>query len=70
MEFLPGGDCYSLLKNVVRFDESMAKMYIAETILALEYLHDHGIVHRDLKVKRLFLCSGVAKILTGAANDF
>jgi serine/threonine protein kinase len=50
MEFLPGGDCYSLLKNIGRFDESMARMYIAETVLALEYLHDHGIVHRDLKV--------------------
>jgi len=51
MEFLPGGDCYSLLKNQGRFDEPMAKMYIAETVLALEHLHDDGVVHRDLKVQ-------------------
>jgi len=55
MEFLPGGDCFSLLKNVGRFDESMAKMYIAETLLALEYLHDHGIVHRDLKPDNMLI---------------
>ncbi|ELR19976.1 protein kinase domain containing protein [Acanthamoeba castellanii str. Neff] len=55
MEFLPGGDCYSLLKNIGRFDESMARMYIAETVLALEYLHDHGIVHRDLKPDNMLI---------------
>jgi len=27
----------------------MAKIYIAETAIALEYLHKNSIVHRDLK---------------------
>lgn len=25
------------------------RMYFAETVLALEYLHSYGVVHRDLK---------------------
>ena len=32
-----------------------AKFYIGEMILALEFLHSHGIVHRDLKVGAFWL---------------
>jgi serine/threonine protein kinase len=55
MEYLNGGDLYSLLKNLILFDESMTRMYIAEVILALEYLHSQGIVHRDLKPDNLLI---------------
>ncbi|KAI8346972.1 kinase-like domain-containing protein [Mortierella sp. GBAus27b] len=49
MEYVIGGDLSSLLAVFGTFDEDMAKMYIAECILALEYLHSNGITHRDLK---------------------
>ncbi|KAF9938027.1 hypothetical protein BGZ65_000575, partial [Modicella reniformis] len=49
MEYVIGGDLSSLLSVFGSFDEDMAKMYIAECILALEYLHSNGITHRDLK---------------------
>lgn len=39
MEYVPGGDCYSLLKSVGALEEDAARTYIAETILALEYCH-------------------------------
>ncbi len=54
MEYIPGGDCFSLLKNMGTLEEEMAKQYIAEVVLALEYLHKCGIIHRDLKVCLLF----------------
>ena len=46
MEYMIGGDLKSLLTMCGYFDEHMAVMYIAEVILALEYLHSHGIIHR------------------------
>ncbi|KAI8601934.1 kinase-like domain-containing protein [Dissophora ornata] len=49
MEYVIGGDLSSLLAVFGSFDEDMAKMYIAECVLALEYLHSNGITHRDLK---------------------
>tara|TARA_R110002050_G_scaffold107580_2_gene218096 strand:- start:394 stop:624 length:231 start_codon:yes stop_codon:yes gene_type:complete len=39
MEFIQGGDCASLLENVGYLEEDLARHYIAETVLALEYLH-------------------------------
>jgi len=49
MEYLYGGDCSSLLESIGCFTEEMARVYIAETVMALEYLHSLGIVHRDVK---------------------
>jgi microtubule-associated serine/threonine kinase len=49
MEYVEGGDCANLLKNMGPLPPDMARCYFAETVLALEYLHSYGIVHRDLK---------------------
>ena len=49
MEYVEGGDCATLLKNIGPLPLDLARMYFAETVLALEYLHNYGIVHRDLK---------------------
>ncbi|XP_008234378.2 PREDICTED: probable serine/threonine protein kinase IRE [Prunus mume] len=55
MEYLNGGDLYSLLRNLGCLDEDMAKVYIAEVVLALEYLHSLNVVHRDLKPDNLLI---------------
>jgi serine/threonine protein kinase len=46
---LIGGDLKSFLSYCGYFDERMAVFYAAEVALALDYLHAHGIVHRDVK---------------------
>ena len=55
MEYVEGGDCANLLKNMGPFPPDMAKFYFAETVLAVEYLHSFGIVHRDLKPDNLLI---------------
>ncbi|KAI4326286.1 hypothetical protein MLD38_031615 [Melastoma candidum] len=55
MEYLNGGDLYSLLRNMGCLDEDVARVYIAEVVLALEYLHSLRVVHRDLKPDNLLI---------------
>jgi len=55
MEYVEGGDCANLLKNMGPFPADMARFYFAETVLAVEYLHSFGIVHRDLKPDNLLI---------------
>ncbi|XP_069794861.1 microtubule-associated serine/threonine-protein kinase 2 isoform X2 [Narcine bancroftii] len=57
IEYVEGGDCATLLKNIGALPVEMARMYFAETVLALEYLHNYGIVHRDLKPDNLLITS-------------
>ncbi|XP_069624229.1 microtubule-associated serine/threonine-protein kinase 3-like [Ranitomeya imitator] len=57
MEYVPGGDCDNLLKDRGPLPVTLARMYIAETIFAVEYLHSYGVVHRDLKPENLLITS-------------
>ncbi|KAL0696991.1 hypothetical protein Bca4012_064171 [Brassica carinata] len=55
MEYVNGGDFFSLLKGIGCLEEPVARVYIAEVVLALEYLHSEGVVHRDLKPDNLLM---------------
>ncbi|TIB73070.1 hypothetical protein E3Q06_01294 [Wallemia mellicola] len=48
MEYLNGGDCASLIKQLGGLSEEWAKRYMAEVVLCLEHLHGQNIVHRLL----------------------
>ncbi|KAJ0687365.1 putative protein kinase AGC-RSK-2 family [Helianthus annuus] len=57
MEYCPGGDLHVLRqKQPARyFHEQAARFYVAEVLLALEYLHMLGIVYRDLKPENILV---------------
>ncbi|KAJ5982825.1 Serine/threonine-protein kinase SCH9 [Penicillium sp. IBT 35674x] len=54
-DYMSGGELFWHLQHEGRFQEARAKFYIAELILALQHLHDHGIVYRDLKPENILL---------------
>ncbi|ODV60668.1 cAMP-dependent protein kinase [Ascoidea rubescens DSM 1968] len=55
MDFIEGGELFSLLRRSQRFPNPVAKFYAAEVILALEYLHSFNIIYRDLKPENILL---------------
>lgn len=55
MDFVEGGELFSLLRKSGRFPNPVAKFYAAEVTLALEYLHARNIIYRDLKPENLLL---------------
>jgi serine/threonine protein kinase len=49
LDFVQGGDLFSLLSRASVLDENIAKFYLAEIALAIHSVHEVGFVHRDIK---------------------
>uniref|UniRef100_A0A126WWQ5 non-specific serine/threonine protein kinase n=1 Tax=Gaga arizonica TaxID=414605 RepID=A0A126WWQ5_9MONI len=56
-DFCPGGELFLLLDRqpLKVFSEETARFYLAEIVIALEYLHCQGIIYRDLKPENVLL---------------
>ncbi|KAG6510150.1 hypothetical protein ZIOFF_024207 [Zingiber officinale] len=65
MPFMAEGSCLHLMKIAYPdgFEEPVICSILKETLKALEYLHQHGHIHRDVKAGNILLDkSGVVKL--------
>ncbi|CAI5966590.1 unnamed protein product, partial [Closterium sp. NIES-65] len=65
-EFCAGGELYGILEKQKgkRLPEAAARFFVAEVLLALEYLHCHGVVYRDLKPENVLVQESGHAMLT------
>lgn len=59
MEFVNGGELFYHLHRVKDgpFSEERARFYAAQIVLALEHMHNEGVVYRDLKPENILIDS-------------
>merc|ERR1712232_1223465 len=78
MDYVNGGELFFHLQKDKTFTEERARFYCAEIVLGLEYLHNCGVLYRDLKPENLLLTSdghicmtdfGISKEGLKAADD-
>lgn len=57
MPYISGGDLYNYLQKQAhhRLSEKDTKFFIAQVVLAIQYLHDHNILYRDLKPENILI---------------
>ena len=55
MEYLPGGDCFTLLQSYGFLEVNLVRWFSAEALLGLQYLHGCSIIHRDVKPSNMLI---------------
>ena len=54
-DFKPGGDLRTLFEYHSPLDESSAKKYLADILLAIESIHSLGFIHRYLSPENIWI---------------
>ena len=55
LDYIQGGELFSRLREEEKFSEKRTKLYAAQLVLAIQYLHSINVVHRDLKPENILL---------------
>jgi len=57
MEFLNGGDLFDQLSKVGGFSEDISRLLFIQLMNGVDYIHQKGIAHLDLKLENVFVCA-------------
>lgn len=69
MEFAVGGSLTSVVRKFEKLSEPVARMYIHQVLLGLQFLHARHVVHRDIKGENILIDGhGVAKLADFGAS--
>ncbi|KAJ6000781.1 Cytokinesis protein sepH [Penicillium waksmanii] len=49
LEYCENGSLHSIAKNFGRFPENLVGLYMSQVLHGLLYLHEQGVIHRDIK---------------------
>merc|ERR1719326_2393085 len=55
MELAAGGELFSRVINAGALTEEEARPYFTQLLQAVQYMHQQGVVHRDLKLENVLL---------------
>ena len=51
-EWVSGGSLEKMLEQFPRLPEKVVAKYTLQILIGLQFLHDHKVVHRDIKVSK------------------
>ena len=55
MQICSGGELFDFVAYSGEFTEKTARFYMKQALHALDYMHNQGLAHRDLKCENIFL---------------
>jgi len=67
-EYVPGGPLQSMMERSSRFSESTSRFYACQMVLALDYLHNLGIIFRNLNPESILVDGQGNLKLNGFSN--
>ncbi|KIJ54808.1 hypothetical protein M422DRAFT_240892 [Sphaerobolus stellatus SS14] len=78
LEYCENGSLHNICKRFGKFPENLVAVYISQVLEGLVYLHDQGVIHRDIKGANILTNKdgcvkladfGVASTTTAVVND-
>ncbi|KAJ6224614.1 hypothetical protein RDWZM_003159 [Blomia tropicalis] len=54
MELASSGELFQVISTQGRFNESEGKFYFSQILSAINHMHQHNIIHRDIKAENVF----------------
>ena len=54
LRYIPGKDCSKYFKHILP-DKKIVKSIMRQLVEAVKYCHQHGVVHRDIKLENILI---------------